>query len=237
MRHGRRPVASRCTDDHIVFENTRYEDSSDPLFYATQHEYTDGPGPHAHSIMRIASPHHHQTQQQQFASPRGGGYTYEEDYDDDEDEENDGTDWGGLVEQFGFPGKRHTVARRRRCTGLAQERTMNLFSRQVDHKTPPRGEGPRRHLLPQRQAMTDAFQAAGEEVPFFRGGKRVALRDHEQFDATQRVLRTELQSDDRPYRAQVRVGGLRPQDELSATLQGSATPQRETRRQFFDFRR
>jgi hypothetical protein len=246
-RIGRKPVASRCTDDHIVFENTRYEDSADPLFYAKNRRETDGPGPHAHTLMQVPTHYHHQHNArgvdangrpydsserypQQFHSPR---YQSEE----DDEGEDDGTDWQRMVEQYGFPGKRHTVARRRLCSGQGQERTMNLFSREVDPKSPIRGEGPRRHLLSQPQSMSNAFQAAGEEVPFFRGGKRVAVQDHQLFDHTQRVLRTELQEDSGPFRAHVRVGGMQPQDELSRTLQGSATPQRETRRQFFDFRR
>ncbi|CUG78699.1 Hypothetical protein, putative [Bodo saltans] len=188
--------------------------------------------------MQVRSPHAHYNSYGHMQSP--DPYARREEYaeEEEDEEEEDGTDWQGLVEQFGFPGKRHTVARRRLCTGQGQERTMNLFSREVDPKSPIRGEGPRRHLLAQPQSMSNAFQAAGDEVPFFRGGKRVAVQEHQLFDHTQRVLRTELQEASGPYRAHVRVGGgIKPQDELSLTLQGSATPQRETRRQFFDFRR
>ncbi|CUG78690.1 Hypothetical protein, putative [Bodo saltans] len=116
IRHGRKPVASRCTDDHIVFENTRYEDSTDPLCYAQHRRDTDGPGPHAHTRMQVHSHHAHYNSYGHMQSP--DPYARREEYieEEEDEEEEDGTDWQGLVEQFGFPGKRHTVARRRLCT-------------------------------------------------------------------------------------------------------------------------
>lgn len=222
---GRKRIVSRCTEDHIVFENTLFEDANDPVFYHQHRQETDGYDPHS--------------QRGRSLSSGGNG--------------DDGTDFAALVERYGFPGKMHKVARRKYCPGQAQELSMTLFAMsrpqapghrgrdgyEPDFSSPTYfiGAGQKRHVTPRPQSMSHTFQAAGEEEPFFRGGKKCTdQRAAGDFNVTSRVLRTELQEPPQPFRSRVKTGMYRS-DSLAHSMQGSKAPDRDSRRSFFDIRR
>jgi hypothetical protein len=210
-----RSIREKGREDHIVFENTRYEDPTDPIFYALHRHETDGPA-------------------------AGDAWV-----DADEEPAHE-TDFGALVEQYGFPGKTQYACRKRFMTGSAHERTMPLFKEPTwDGDTRPVG---RRRIAPHAQGMSHTFQAAGEEVPFFRGGRRagspgVSVRGREGIHPvpahfmTQRVIQPDLQDPPPALRTHVRVIQEKRADSLAPSLQGSAELEQRTRRSFFDIRR
>lgn len=210
-------IRQRNREDHIVFENTLYEDPTDPIFYASNRAAMDG-GSDERSMVH-----------------------------DDETEPVE-TDFGALVEQFGFPGRTMFRCRRRFVTGSAHEKTMTLFGEPTwDADSRPHG---RRYVAPQPQSMSNTFQARGDEIPFFQGGKRVHRSEYSRAQTpppsgsrvpvhlmTQRVIEPQLQDAPPPLRTQVRVITEKRLDSLHPSLQGSRELELKTRRSFFDIRR